>query len=328
MPHLADPPGGFVATANARPLPEGAGPFLGVDWIDGYRLARIVEVLQTRRDWDVAGCQALQMDQHAIPWTEVRAAVLAVPAADSDVRLALDLLRPWDGCLAVDAAAGTVYELFVATMMERVCRAKAPRTYRWALGQGFSPLFGSSGFAVRRLGHLVRLLREQPAGWFARPWPEEMAEVLGGVVRRLRAERGADPARWGWGRVRPLTLRHPFGERPLFARVFNLGPIPWGGDAKTPSQASAAPLDPLGNPAFVANLRLVVDVGAWQNSRFILAGGQSGNPLSPHYADQFPLWQRGEGVPIPWTEDEVRRATCATLELSPAVGPPPRGRRL
>jgi penicillin amidase len=319
MPHLADAPGGFVATANAQPLAQGQGPFLGADWIDGYRLARIVQVLTTRRDWDVAGCQALQMDQHAIPWTEIRDAVLAAPAADPDVRAALELLRPWDGGLTVDAAAATVYELFVAVLAERVCRAKAPRAYPWALGRGFSPLFAHNGFAVRRLGHLVRLLRDQPPGWFARPWPEEVADVLGGVVRRLRAERGADPSRWGWGRVRPLTLRHPLGERKVFAPVFNLGPIPWGGDSKTPSQASAPPADPLGNPAFLATLRLVIDVGAWHDSRFVLAGGQSGNPLSPHYADQFPLWRRGEGIPIAWTEDEVRRAACTSLELLPGA---------
>ena len=36
-----DPPEGFLATANAKPLPDGDGPFLGVDWIDGYRLAAI-----------------------------------------------------------------------------------------------------------------------------------------------------------------------------------------------------------------------------------------------------------------------------------------------
>jgi penicillin amidase len=322
MPHLANPPGGFVATANARPLPEGEGPFLGVDWLDGYRLARIVAVLRDRHDWDVAGCQALQTDQHALPWAEMRDAVLAVPAADGAGREALDLLRAWDGNLTVDSAAATVYELFVAEMARRVARAKAPRGHPWVLGRGFNPLFRHTGFGVRRLGHLVRLLREQPPGWFARPWPEEAADALGEVVRRLREQYGRELSRWGWGRARPLTLVHPLGERRELARVFNLGPIPWGGDGKTPGQAAALPEDPLLNPAFVATMRLVVDVGAWQNSRFVLAGGQSGNPLSPHYADQFPLWQRGEGIPIPWTEDEIRQATCDTLELSPAAGPP------
>ena len=45
MPHLADPAIGFVASANNRPAADGEGPFLGVDWMDGYRQARIVEVL-------------------------------------------------------------------------------------------------------------------------------------------------------------------------------------------------------------------------------------------------------------------------------------------
>ena len=62
---------------------------------------------------------------------------------------------------------------------------------------------------------------------------------------------------------------------------------------------------------------MVVDVGAWSNSRFSLPGGQSGNPLSPHYDDLLPLWLRGDGVPIAWTEDEVRQATVQTLELAP-----------
>ncbi len=77
------------------------------------------------------------------------------------------------------------------------------------------------------------------------------------------------------------------------------------------------PLDPLAPVDNIASLRMVVDVGAWHNSRFSLPGGQSGNPLSPHYDDLLPLWQRGEGVPIAWTEEEIRQAAMQTLELIP-----------
>jgi penicillin amidase len=66
------------------------------------------------------------------------------------------------------------------------------------------------------------------------------------------------------------------------------------------------------------SFRMVVDVGAWSNSRFVVAGGQSGNPLSPHYADLLGHWQRGEGVPIPWTPAEIAAATVETLTLEPA----------
>ena len=72
MPHLVNPPMASCATANSRPLPEGEGPFLGVDFIDGYRLAAIDKALQARSDWDVAATMCLQMDQRSVPWQEMR----------------------------------------------------------------------------------------------------------------------------------------------------------------------------------------------------------------------------------------------------------------
>ncbi len=48
-----------------------------------------------------------------------------------------------------------------------------------------------------------------------------------------------------------------------------------------------------------------------------MPGGQSGNPLSPHYDDLLPLWLKGEAVPIPWSAEAVRVATRNTLRLLP-----------
>jgi penicillin amidase len=61
----------------------------------------------------------------------------------------------------------------------------------------------------------------------------------------------------------------------------------------------------------------VIDLADPERSRYVLAGGQSGNPLSAHYADLFPLWQRGDGVPIAWSPDSVRAAAVETLVLRP-----------
>ena len=67
----------------------------------------------------------------------------------------------------------------------------------------------------------------------------------------------------------------------------------------------------------VSNMRLAIDVGRWGDSRWSLAGGQSGNPLSPHYADLLPLWARAEGIPIAWTPEAVASAAVSTLRLQP-----------
>ena len=197
--------------------------------------------------------------------------------------------------------------------------AKAPRAARWALGMGFNRLVSRSVFGFRRVGQLCRLLEEQPEDWFQRSWLEEVQEALAVVVDRLRADYGNEPGRWAWGRVRPLTLRHPVGDRKPLDRVFNLGPFPYGGDANTVAQSAPDPLGDEANPVWIASLRMVVDVGSWEDSRFVLPGGQSGNPLSPHYADMLPLWQRGDGVAIAWTPEEVHRAARSTLRLVPGA---------
>src|SRR5262249_14460320 len=156
----------------------------------------------------------------------------------------------------------------------RVAAARAPHSHAYALGRSLNPLTTLNFFCYRRTGHLARLLREQPAGWFPRPWPDEVADVLAGVVRRLRAEHRDNPGAWAWGRLRTLTLRHPMGRRRRLTRVFNVGPVPLGGDTDTINQAAALPLEPLAGNDNIASARIVVDVGAWQNSRFVLPGGQ------------------------------------------------------
>ena len=324
MPYAVDPPSGFLATANNKPSPEADGTFLGVDWIDGYRAARILEVLETRRDWDLDGVEVLQTDLTSLPWRELRDIVLSTPAQGDDARQALTLLKDWDGILHAGSPAASVFQFFLADVIGRALKAKAPRTWKWALGKGASPVASNTFFTARRVGHLVRLLREQPQDWFSTPWEHVVEQALETAIRSLEASFGNDETRWGWGRVRGLTLRHPMGERRLLGSIFNLGPFPWGGDANTVGQAAPDPIDPAANPIVIASLRMVVDVGSWEQCRFALPGGQSGNPLSPHYDDLLASWLRGTGVPIAWSPEAVEKATTQTLRLMPKPQAPER----
>lgn len=319
MPHLTNPEAGFIATANNTPTPIGSPPYLGLDFIDGYRCLAIRGELGKRDGWDVAACGELQMNTRSLPWEEIRAVVLSLTPDDPEARDALALLRDWDGHVTADSPAAAVFELFVAEMCVRVAREKAPNGWKAALGDAGLGAAGHNLFADRRVAHLVRLIREQPAGWFARSWPEEMADVLGDVVRRLRREVGPGPAFWGWGHIRQLRLEHHlFGKHRLLGPAFNLGPVPCGGDQNTISQAASRPLHPTDYTHNMANLRAVFDLSDPAASRFVLAGGQSGNPYSPHHADQFPLWQEGESIPILWAQEAVIREAKGTLRLVPS----------
>jgi len=317
MPSVADPAIGFVASANNRPAADGEGPYLGMDWMDGYRQTRLVEVLAARDDWDVAGCAALQLDVTNGPWRRVRAMTQDLPVADPDGRMAVALLRGWDGQMTVDAAGASVFSLWLAEMAHRIAKAKAPVSWRYALGFGFGEIVPLTTFHSGSAAQTVEQLCAQPDGWFARGWPAEAADALSAAMRQLRTEHGADPARWGWGRLRTLTLRHPAGDRAVTAGAFNLGPVPMPGDGSTPLQAASGPLAPFDNPGYVPNTRAVIDLADPEAGRWALAGGQSGNPMSPHYRDLFALWTRGESVPIAWSEENVAAVTTTTLTLEP-----------
>ena len=49
----------------------------------------------------------------------------------------------------------------------------------------------------------------------------------------------------------------------------------------------------------------------------VLTTGQSGNPASPHWNDQAPLWAGGEHKPLPFTRSAVEAAAVSTLRLLP-----------
>lgn len=318
LPTAIDPECGFLASANNRPVYANDDTFLGADWLDRHRYERIVESLAARSDWDLESCMRLQMDRTSLLWRSLRDPVLAaVRGADGDAATGVQLLEAWDGVVAAESPGAAVFELFFAEMMWRSAAARAPRGWRAALGVGTNAVLPHGMMALRRIGHLARNLEEQPKGWFAGGWPAEMRVALASSVRRLKSVAGDRTQDWAWGRVRTLTLVHPVGEKKPMDRIFNIGPLPCGGDATTVAQASVPFTEPLSNPIGIPNLRMAIDVGNWSASRWILAGGQSGNPLSPHYRDQIDGWQRGEGFTIAWTPDEVRARATSTLQLTP-----------
>ena len=76
----------------------------------------------------------------------------------------------------------------------------------------------------------------------------------------------------------------------------DVGPLPKGGSGSTPMHTGYRPSD--FRITHGASVRLVMDVGEWDNSVCINAPGQSGDPRSPHYGDLAPAWAKGEYVPM------------------------------
>ncbi|MDF3068639.1 MAG: penicillin acylase family protein [Polyangiaceae bacterium] len=319
LPWSENPADGFVCCANNKPVADDPnGAFLGHDFLDGFRQRRIAEQLASRDDWDVERMASLQVDVQSLAFADVKSTLLALKPNTSESTRALELLSTWDGKLSGDSAGASVYELFVAALNRRICEAKAPNSYLWASGKGVMKLIPGTCLNARRASFVTRLIRDQPRGYFPE-WEPVLLASLTESVQTLTQKFGPKPSQWGWGDIRPLTLRHRFGDKKPLDQVFNVGPLRGYGDGTTVNQAGFEFWNPLRHSTVTAHLRSVMVVGDWGASRFVVLGGQSGNPLSAHYADLVPLHQAGQGVPVHWEDEEVRRSTVHQLTLVPSM---------
>ena len=67
LPNIANPPNGFIATANQNNLPDGYPYKVGYIWSDPFRHARLVEFLNQKRRFTLSDMVELQLDVISIP---------------------------------------------------------------------------------------------------------------------------------------------------------------------------------------------------------------------------------------------------------------------
>jgi penicillin amidase len=61
----------------------------------------------------------------------------------------------------------------------------------------------------------------------------------------------------------------------------------------------------------------VIDVGDWDKSVMLNLPGQSNDPRSPHYRDQYAPWIKGEMQPMPFSRAAVDAVAASRSTLMP-----------
>lgn len=303
LPRLWDPPRGYTASANQRVAPDDFRYPLYGAWGAGHRGQRIRQAFEANPSFDRQAVIALQNDVKSC-----RAERLCPPlvdtwlaeSTDADVRLLRAVLAEWDYRYTVQSVAPTVFETFMQAWQERVARARFP--------ERLVPLVQAHN------GAAARLIEGGELDWFAGDLRAELEAAAREAIGRVRARCGEDQSDWRWGNVHQAHWRHPLGgpERAWL----DVGPAPVDGGSDTLRNTGA------GRPPFAADsgaeYRLVVDFA--QPDRFLAVQniGNSGQPGSPHYADQFEPWLAGGYHVVHLTREAVEAAAENVTELTPA----------
>jgi penicillin amidase len=314
LPVLVNPPGGVIVTANNRIAPEDYAHHITSEYLDGYRAARIDQLLAERERHSLEDFERIQGDLHSIPGGIAAERLVRLDPPGERERRALQLLERWDRRLSPDSVAATIYKVFVvhfARAVSELAIGDPAYAARWRSKSllGFTAMTSSPW---RFHAHLLDLWEEGDEALIGgHSWDGLALESLSSALDELAREHGD----WRWGKVHGVRFPHALGEgEGLLSRVLDRllsRRMDAGGGQETVSQIGFVPHDGDYTGSWAPSYRLLADLADPDRSRWQHMTGQSGHPGSRHYDDLMGGWFEGRTNP-------VRQPSVATLGLEPA----------
>jgi penicillin amidase len=305
MPGAFDPPSGFLATANSRVTTDKSPYPLSLEWMDAYRTERIYKSLQGRDGLTPKDMIAVQTDIYSEVDQELAHrfayAIDHTPGLDDRLHKAADILRTWDGRLTTDSAAASLVTQARAAFRPLILEPKLgdlAQEYHWA----------DSNFAEEEIimrGHTDWL----PPRF--KNWDALLAEAVRRGMEKTREHPAAptDVSQWAYGSWHVVDIEHPLaGSLPIVGSMTGTGPQPLSGDTTTVKQVGRA---------FGPSQRFTMDWSNIDGSSENIVLGESSNPYSPYFRDQWNDYYNGTTFALPFSPAAVAAETRHTLRLMP-----------
>jgi penicillin G amidase len=337
LPHVYNPPQGFVVSANNRVTDDGYPHFLGREFAAGDRAQRIIELIaaQPKLDADVIRRMHFDILSPSMQLIALYLGRLTLPAGEPELTAMLDMVRAWDGQLTADSPAAAICEVFARQWMRVLLEPKlaavgseaGPVLLERVLGKGPTPFIQEGSFFGQQTWlWMLNLLGAAESHWFDLGGGETREDVLRLALQRtatyltekLGPPEGTAMRNWAWGRLHTLSFGHTLGVVSTLGRHLNRGPYRLPGDGTT-VWATGSGMTPESSRGVVAPpFRFIADLSDLRNCLGLLAPGNSGRPDSPHYDDQIAAWYAGEYHPMLYAREDVVAGARSHLRLAPA----------
>jgi penicillin amidase len=326
LPSVLDPTTGILATANARITTPDYPYFISSNWADPYRVERITHLLDAsvtaNHPITPADMLRIQMDVHSefdlLVAQRLAYALDHSALTHKDPRLlqAANLLRGWNGDVATNSSAADIvaaayqeiWPMLLAPPLAETYHARNPKKPALT-AQQLDGLLNLYTYGQDRTA-LEQILQNAPARWLPHPyanWNDLLTSAVERSLRQLHAPN--DLTKLNYGTDHPIEIAHPiFGSysplTTLLGVATGTGRQHNGGDTTT---VKAAALH------FGPSERFTADLADPDNTHANLPTGESGNPASPHFLDQFQPWLTGTTFPLPLNHPTLQH----TLTLTP-----------
>jgi penicillin amidase len=312
LPSRLNPVEGFLGTANEMNLPAGypnEQNRIAFEWTDRSRIDRINELLRAKTKTTLADSMAIQTDAVSTQSRRAVALLASLNAQDAEVSQALALLKAWNHVESTSSTAAAIYEVWATKYLGKATVARAtPEAARKLIGDAHLEA------VIGYLEHPSSALGTDPIA--ARD--AILLDSLSAALAELKQLLGPAMTSWAWGRLHHATFEPAIAvlADPQQRAQMSVGPLQTPGSASTPRAQAYRASD--FSVIAGASVRMVMDVGAWDNSVVINTPGQSADPMSAHYRDLFPMWAEGSYVPLRFSRAAVERDAEDHIRLMPA----------
>ncbi len=326
MPALRDPDTGFVATANSRIAGADYPHYIGLDYAPDFRTRRLVDRLdplreghrgrhgghprrprfpaRARPDRPLARLRSRRGPRRA----SRRPALARGPGPPPGLGPRSWTGTRWRRRSTPRSASGSTRDL-----MTPILGPLAPEAFAAVQGGGVAHMVQLKA----RLADMIRADDRSllpPGG----EWPAVLARALAG--RAVRSPRGARRrhGRVAWGRLHVTRPQHPLvAGFPHLAATLNPPRWPSAATARRSMRRATCPAAGY-HVALTSVARYVFDLADWDSSGWVVPGGASGHPGSPHWADQLPAWAECRLMPMRYDWARIRAAAESSQTLTPA----------
>jgi penicillin G amidase len=312
LPSRFNPAEGFFGTANEMNLPAGypnEKNRIAFEWTDRSRIDRINELLRAKTNMTLADSMAIQTDAVSTQSRRAVALLDTLSSQDPEVAQALALLKAWNHEESTSSAAAAIYEVWATKHLGRATVARAtPEAARKLVGDA-------------HLEAVIDYLERPDNALGADPMAARnaiLSESLKAALAELTLRLGPSMTFWAWGRLHHATFEPAVAvlADPQLRAQMTVGPLETPGSSSTPRAQTYRASD--FSVVSGASVRMVLDVGAWDNSVAINTPGQSDDPMSAHYRDLFPMWAEGSYAPLRFSRAAVERDAEDRIHLTPA----------
>lgn len=320
MPALLNPPQGYIVTANNAVVDPNFPFLMSVDWDNGDRAQRIVNMIEQEINGDgvitAEDIGRMQIDSYAMLAQELVPLMGSLSSSDAAVQSALDQLRSWDYQLRRNSIAASIFEIYYMHLLPAVVSDElGPEAAEKYITNGDSQVLFMHSLAASSDGRW----------WDNVTTPnietrdEIMLQVLTEAVAWLQENQGEDMEDWVWGNLHTATfVSNPLGQSGvgMLENLVNRGPFPADGGKDIVNATGWS----WSEPAAVnwhPSMRMIVDMSNFDASLAIMPTGQSGHPNHPHYDDMIQLYLNGQYHPMLYSAEAVENAAVETLILEP-----------